>query len=76
MTTNYTYHVKAFAPDPRTADGYFTYDGTVDRDAALSNNQEYESLAKGLSDHVFVKTGVKVSPASFAFEKVELLGKH
>lgn len=75
MVTVFTYHVKAFAPDPRGGDNYFTYESTVDRDAALSNGREYDALAKGLSDHVYAAIGVLVGPGSFVIQNVELLGQ-
>ncbi|HBO0101823.1 TPA: hypothetical protein ACYSDZ_003279 [Pseudomonas aeruginosa] len=73
MVTVYTYHVKAFAPDPRNEGNYFTYDSTVDRDSPLNNGQEYDALAKGLSDHVYAETGVRVGQGSFVIQNVELL---
>ena len=74
MVTVFTYHVEAFAPDPSGVDKYFTYDSTVDRDALLNNGQQYEALAKGLSDHIYAAKGVRVSPASIVIKAVELLG--
>ncbi|ENI2477917.1 hypothetical protein PZT66_24865 [Pseudomonas aeruginosa] len=74
MVTVYTYHVKAFAPDPRNEGNYFTYDSTVDRDSPLNNGQEYDALAKGLSDHVYTETCVRVGQGSFVIQNVELLG--
>ncbi|MEN1260475.1 hypothetical protein [Pseudomonas aeruginosa] len=74
MVTVYTYHVKAFAPDPRNEKNYFTYDSTVDREAPLNNGHEYDLLAKGLSDHVFAETGVRVGQGRFVIKSVELLG--
>jgi hypothetical protein len=74
MVTVYTYHLKAFAPNPCAEDRYFTYDNTVDRDTPLNNGQEYDVLTKGLSDHVHAETGVRVSPRSFVIQNAELLG--
>ena len=70
----YTYHVTAFAPDPRGGDNYFTYDSTVDRDSPLCNETEFDALAQGLSDHVFSETEVRVSPGRFVIQKSELVG--
>lgn len=69
----YTYHVKAYAPDPRGGDNFFTYDGTVDRDQPLSEECEYDALAQGLSDHVFAEINVRVSPGRFVLQQTELV---
>ncbi|WP_434676681.1 hypothetical protein [Pseudomonas sp. D3-10] len=69
----YTYHVKAYAPDPRGGDNFFTYDGTVDRDEPLSGESEFDALAQGLSDHVFAETSVRVSPNRFVLQQTELV---
>ena len=60
----YTYHVKAYAPEPRGGDNFFTCDGTVDRDEPLS----------GESEHVFAETSVRVSPNRFVLQQTELVG--
>ncbi|MHC5208776.1 hypothetical protein [Pseudomonas chlororaphis] len=70
----YTYYVKAYAPDPRGGDNYFTYDSTVDRDRPLSDETEFDALAQGLSDHVFKETEVRVLPGRFVIQKTELVG--
>ena len=70
----YTYHVKAYAPDPRGGDNFFTYDNTVDRDQPLSSESEFDALAQGLSDHVFAETNVRVSPGRFVLQQTELVG--
>lgn len=67
----HTYHVRAFVPDPRGGDNYFTYDGTVDRSAPIDSGKEYDVLLQGLSDHVFKQTGVRCSPNSFSLQSVQ-----
>lgn len=74
MVIAYTYHVKAFAPDPRNEGSDFTYDGTVDRVASLKNGQEFDGLVKSLSDHVYAETGVRVGQDNFVIQRIELLG--
>lgn len=69
----YTYHVKAYAPDPRGGDNFFTYDSTVDRDRPLSDESEFDALAQGLSDHVFAETNVRVSAGRFVLQQTELV---
>lgn len=70
-SAKHTYHVKAFAPDPRGGDNYFTYNGTVDRSQPIDSGDEYDVLLQGLADHVFIETGVRCSPASFSLQSVE-----
>ena len=70
LQDSFTYHVKAIAPDPRGGDNYFTYDGTVDRDAPMDSSEQYDFLLKGLSDHVWKETGVRCELNSFSLQKV------
>ena len=74
MVIVYTYHVKAFAPDPRNEGARFTYNSTVDRVSAIKNGHEFDKLVEGLADHVFDQTGVRVSQNNFVIQRIELLG--
>lgn len=72
MTTGkHTYHVRAFAPDPRGGDNYFVYNGEVARSDPIDSGDQYDLLMKGLSDHVLTQTGVRCSPQSFALQSVQ-----
>ena len=70
-TEKYTYHVRAFVPDPRGGDNYFTYDGTVDRLVRIDSGDQYDILLQGLSDHVYKEIGVRCSPNSFVLQSVQ-----
>lgn len=70
-TGKYTYHVRAFVPDPHSGDNYFTYDGTVDRSEPIDSGKQYDILLQGLSDHVYKEMGVRCSPSSFSLQSVQ-----
>ncbi len=71
----YRYQVKAFAPDPRSDDNYFTYNGTVDRSEPINSGEQFDILLQGLSDHVHKQTGVRCPPNSFSLQSIELTDK-
>lgn len=74
-TRKHTYHIRAFAPDPRSKDNYFTYNGTVDRSVPIDSVKQYDVLLQGLSDHVYSETGVRCSPNSFSLQSVKQIGQ-
>ena len=75
VKANYTYRVRAFAPDPRGGDNCFLYDGTVDRGGPIDSAEQIDILMNGLADHIFAQKGVRCSPQSLVLQKVELVGQ-
>ena len=42
-----TYHLRAFAPDPRDGDCFFYYDDKVDRTWPIDSGEQFDLLMKG-----------------------------
>lgn len=69
-----TYHLRAFAPDPRDGDCFFYYDDKVDRTWPIDSGEQFDLLMKGLSKEVCNLYGVYCPPDSFILQELNLLG--